>query len=77
MPEALPSWIRSPRKQDFFVQEKAKDPWHIESEEDCEWMLCGLFVSVNSNCRVSSTGGPIKCPDCWMILERTRRTVFQ
>lgn len=77
MPEGLPAWIINPRKQDFFVQEKPKDQWHIESDENCEVMLCGYFISVDSSARVSAHGGPLKCPDCWMILERKRRTVFQ
>jgi hypothetical protein len=73
----LDRWILTPRRRDFFVQEKAKDSWHVESEEDCERMLCGYFISVDTSARVSATGGPLKCPDCWMILERNRRTVFQ
>jgi hypothetical protein len=77
VPDRLPSWIINPRKQDFYVQQKSKDVWHVESEEDCERMLCGHFISVNESVKVSATGGPLKCPDCWMILERARRTVFQ
>ncbi len=73
----LPAWIINPRKQDFWVQEKSKLPWHVESEENCEMMLCGYFISVDASTQVSNTGGPLKCPDCWMILERMRRTVFQ
>ena len=75
--DSLPSWIINPRKQDFFVQEKPKEPWHVESEENCEYMLCGLFISVEVSARVSANGGPLKCADCWMRLERKRRTVFQ
>jgi hypothetical protein len=40
-------------------------------------MLCGLWIGVDMSVRVSNTGGPLKCPDCWMIRERARRIVFQ
>lgn len=78
MAKEVPPWIVNPRRQDFFVQAKPKEPWHIETEEDCERMLCGLIIGVElSMPRISNTGGPLKCLDCWMIRERMRRTVFQ
>lgn len=50
----------------------------MESEEDCEVMLCGKFISVDmASIKVASSWGPLKCSDCWIILERMRRTVFQ
>lgn len=76
MPSPLPPVIFSDAKQDFFIQKNPKEPWHVESEEDCERMLCGLFISVNGSYRVASKWGQLKCPDCWMTYERRRRTVF-
>lgn len=73
----VPAWILNPRKQDFFIQERPKEPWHCESEDDCETMLCGLRISVNGTYRVSNNWGPLKCADCWMVRERQKRTVFQ
>ena len=70
--------ILQDRKRDFFIQEVAKGPWHVESEEHCEVMLCGYVISVDApKAKIQNSWGPIKCPDCWMLYERKRRTVFQ
>jgi hypothetical protein len=54
----------------FFVQETTKERWHVETDENCEVMLCGKVISVDSStARVSHRWGQRKCPDCWMRLE--------
>lgn len=59
---------------DFYVQSGAKEPWHVESDEHCEVMLCGLVVSVDSpTVRIQTSWGIRKCPDCWIEWERLRR----
>lgn len=74
----LPEWILNPRKQTFFIQAEPKGQWHVESEEHCEYMLCGLWIGVEgSKVKIQNSWGPTKCPDCWIIYERQRRTVFQ
>lgn len=58
----------------FFVQEAPKEPWHVETEEDCEVMLCGKVISVDSpTAKVQYRRGPRWCPDCWIILQRLRK----
>ena len=57
----------------FFVQPKEKELWHVESDENCEVMLCGLYISVDWDARISQRWGPRKCPDCWMRLEELHR----
>jgi hypothetical protein len=56
-------------RDDFFVQEHSRAPWHVESEDDCERMLCGHWVSVdNASARVQTRWGPKRCPDCYVLL---------
>jgi hypothetical protein len=70
--------IFNSRKRTFFVQGEPKGLWHVESEEHCEYMLCGYFISVDAaKVKIQNNWGPRKCSDCWMLLERQRRTVFQ
>ena len=70
--------VISGRQQDFFIQDKPKGYWHVESEEHCEYMLCGYFISVEQmGVKIQNSWGPSKCPDCWMLYERRRRTVFK
>ncbi len=62
----------------FFVQEKPKDFWHVETEDNSEIMLCGKIISLDlASVKVSRSWNNSKCPDCWIIHERMRRTVFQ
>ncbi len=62
----------------FFVQEKPKDFWHVETEEDCEVMLCGKNISIEpSSVKVSRIWNNRRCPDCWIIHEKMRRMIFQ
>lgn len=55
----------------FFVSEGARSPWHVESDADCEVMLCGRVIPVEgpgtSMVRVQSWWGPKKCPDCFLL----------
>jgi len=58
----------------FFVQEDFKEPWHVESDGNCEVMLCGKIISVNSmTARIRATWGQRRCPDCWVETERLQR----
>jgi hypothetical protein len=57
----------------FFIQAAARGPWHVESDEDCEVMLCGAVILVTSRARIQNNWGPRKCPDCWMRLEELHR----
>ena len=68
--------ILSDRKRTFFVQAEPKGLWHVESDEHCEYMLCGYFISVDAaKVKIQSNWGPRKCSDCWMLLERQKRIV--
>lgn len=57
----------------FFVQEVLKGPWHVESDDDCEAMLCGVVIPVDGPAKVQYRRGPRWCPDCWIILQRLRK----
>lgn len=58
-------------KRRYFVQAKSGEAWHCESEEHCEYMLCGYFISVNTETsKIQGRWGTKKCPDCWMLLKR-------
>lgn len=58
-------------KIDFFVQESPREPWHVETREHCEYMLCGKFISVDAaQSRVQYRWGPKKCFDCYVIYHR-------
>ena len=53
----------------FYIQVSPRDPWHIESPEHCEYMLCGKFISVDASVRIRSGAAPSRalgCPDCFM-----------
>lgn len=65
-------------RQEFFIQDSPKEAWHVESEDNCEIMLCGKFISVEKHgVRISASWGVLTCADCWMALERKQRTVFR
>jgi hypothetical protein len=53
----------------FFVQERPRDAWHVESEDDPEIMLCGYVVLVDDLfVRVQKRWGKTRCPECERIL---------
>ncbi len=54
----------------FFVQERPREAWHVESADDCERMLCGKRVRVDGPAAVQTRWGPRKCPECWIMLQR-------
>lgn len=59
----------------FYIQVSPREPWHIESPEHCEFMLCGLVVSVDLNVRIRSGAAPSRalgCADCWLVNERAK-----
>lgn len=59
---------------EFWVQAAPKEPWHQETDEDCELMLCGLRISVDLvSSKVQSMPGPRRCADCWLEGEKLRR----
>lgn len=55
----------------FFVASGPGKPWHVESDENCEVMLCGEVIPVEgpgtAMTRVQSWWGPKKCPDCFFL----------
>lgn len=54
----------------FFVQEAPKEPWHVETDDNCEVMLCGKVISVDApSARIQQRRGPRWCTDCWMKLQ--------
>lgn len=58
-------------KRRYFVQARPGEAWHVETDEDCEWMLCGYFISVEGEQqKIQGRWGVRKCPDCWLILRR-------
>jgi len=62
------------RDQDFFIQEHLGEAWHVESEANCEVMLCEKWISSdNMSVRIQSRWGTRKCPECWIILEKVKR----
>jgi len=57
------------KRATFFIQESPRDPWHIESTEHCEYMLCGKFISVDLNVRIRNGAAPSRslgCGVCWL-----------
>lgn len=50
----------------FFVAEGPRTRWHVESDGNCEVMLCGVFISADGPARVQSWWGLKKCPDCFL-----------
>lgn len=56
------------RRGDFFVQATSRAPWHVESDDDCERMLCGVVVPLESSARIQTRWGARKCPDCWVLV---------
>ena len=66
-------WLGGVRDQDFFIQARLGEAWHVESEKDCEIMLCGKFISSdNMVVRIQSRWGTRKCSDCWIKLEEVK-----
>lgn len=62
------------KDQDFFIQPAPRELWHVESDDDCEVMLCGLVVPVdNEMVRIQYRWGPRKCPDCFIRYEARKR----
>lgn len=63
------SWFSPKERSTFYVQESPRDAWHIETEDHCEIMLCGKFISVDSNTariRTSQPSRSLGCGDCWL-----------
>lgn len=62
------------KRATFFIQEAPREPWHVESDENCELMLCGRFISVDlSTVRIRAGNAPSRalgCADCWMLLQK-------
>lgn len=55
-------------RQFFFVQEAPREQWHVESDENCEVMLCGKTISVEAPlAKIQYRWGPKKCPDCFLL----------
>lgn len=60
-----------PDRQFFFIQETPRGQWHVESDENCEVMLCGRVVSVDASfVKIQYRWGPKKCSDCFLLFGR-------
>ena len=58
----------------FFVQATAKGSWHLESDDNCEVMLCGAVIPVDlPTSKVQNRCGKHRCASCWMRHEEERR----
>lgn len=66
----LADWISGKKRTSlFWVQPRNREAWHIESDEHCEFMLCGLFISVDSaeaRIRHAVPSQAVACGECWM-----------
>lgn len=61
-------------RQDFFIQESPREPWHVETRDNCEIMLCGISISIYASAvRVQYRWGPKKCPDCFIAFHQRRQ----
>ncbi len=52
----------------FFVQEHPRGPWHVETQDDPEKMLCGISVSVDASVKVQRRWGVKRCLWCARLL---------
>lgn len=65
----------------FFVSEGPREPSHVESEENCEIMLCGKVIPVEgprggAGPMIQTWWGPKKCADCFLLFgKKTGRLV--
>ncbi len=60
--------------QHFYVQETRRGLWHVESDEHCEYMLCGLYISVDAtSANIAVSPGSRQCADCWILLDMQHR----
>lgn len=57
-------------REPFYVQEEARGPWHVETPDDPERMLCGLIIPVDANTKVGKKFGLKPCLWCRNILEK-------
>lgn len=69
---SMEEWLDSPaqarrERRWFFVAEAARQPYHVESRENCEVMLCGKVIPVDGPAVIQSWWGPKKCPDCFIL----------
>ena len=69
----IPPRIGTGLSKHFFVQLKPREAWHVETDDDCEIMLCGTRISVDEQwSSIQSRWGPRKCPDCWIKLKESQ-----
>lgn len=62
------------KRRRFYVQEGPREPWHVETLDHCEIMLCAKLIPVDlESARVQSNWGPKKCPDCYLRLRAERQ----
>lgn len=56
------------------MQAYPAEPWHRETDDNCELMLCGAEISVDlGSSKVQSQPGLRRCASCWMVAEKYRR----
>jgi Uri superfamily endonuclease len=66
------SWANPRERSTFYIQERSKEQWHVESIEHSEYMLCGKFISENApsqRIRTSQPSRSLGCGDCWLRLQ--------
>lgn len=71
---SLDEWLEPGAKRRlFFIQETPRGEWHVESDEHCEYMLCGKFISVNADVRIKQSWGEKKCFTCFVRLKKRQQ----
>lgn len=62
-------------REPFFVQEYERGPWHVETPDDPETMLCGITIGVDSSAKINRRFGLKPCLWCKKILEDARSSL--
>lgn len=71
---SLDEWLEPGAKRRlFFVQEKPRAEWHVESDDNCEVMLCGYVIPVEADARIKYSWGEKKCLDCFIALKKRQQ----
>lgn len=61
------TWPRD--REPFFIQQHDRGPWHVETPDDPEQMLCGIRVSVEDSVKIQKRWGLKPCLWCKRELE--------
>lgn len=69
-PDELAASLRN--REPFFVQEYDRGPWHVETPDNPERMLCGIEIGVDSSAKINKRFGLKPCLWCKKTLEDAR-----